>query len=90
MGTALDEAESLLLTGGVQVIEEDPSYTPGLSSVTDVEVSVAPGQQQNWIRKSFCFPVTLSVNGRKQWRAQLLMARSVSTNSEGLIYHKIV
>lgn len=41
---ALDEVEYLLLTRGVQVIEEDPSYTSSLSSVPDVEVSVTPGE----------------------------------------------
>lgn len=40
--TALDEVERFLLTWGVQVIEEDPSDAPSLSSVPDVEVSVAP------------------------------------------------
>lgn len=40
--TALDEVERFLLTWGVQVIEEDPSNASSLSSVPDVEVSVAP------------------------------------------------
>ncbi|KAA8589590.1 hypothetical protein FQN60_012955 [Etheostoma spectabile] len=35
-GTALDEVECLLLTRRVQVIEEDPSYTPSLSSMPDL------------------------------------------------------
>lgn len=46
--TALDKIERFFLTRGVQVIEEDPSYPPGLSSVADVEVSVAPREKKNW------------------------------------------
>lgn len=42
LGTALDKVEHLFLTWGVQVIKKDPSYTPGFSSVADVEVSVTP------------------------------------------------
>lgn len=44
-GAALDEAERLLLTRGIQVIKEDPSDTPSLSSMADVEVSVTPRDQ---------------------------------------------
>lgn len=42
VGTALDKVEHLFLTWGVQVIKEDPSYTPSLSSVADIEISVTP------------------------------------------------
>lgn len=45
--TALDKVEHLFLTWGVQVIKEDPSYTPSLSSVADIEVSVTPKTQKN-------------------------------------------
>lgn len=46
-GTALDKVEHLLLTRGVQVIKEDPSYSSSLSSVADVEVSVTPKTKTN-------------------------------------------
>lgn len=50
-GTTLDEAEHLLLIRGVHVVKEDPSYAATLSSVANVEVSVTPGYENNWIAK---------------------------------------
>lgn len=55
--TALDEVEHFFLIRGVQVIEEDPSYAPSLSSVANIEVSVTPGEQNNWFEKLFTFHV---------------------------------
>lgn len=60
-GAALDKVECLLLARGVHVIEEDPSYTPSLSPVPDVEVSVAPRHQKNRKGKSFGFHVRLEM-----------------------------
>lgn len=45
-GAALDETESLLLTGAVEIVEEDPANASSLSSVADVEVSVTPERTQ--------------------------------------------
>lgn len=60
-GAALDKVECLLLARGVQVIEEDPSYTPSLSSVPDVEVSVTPRHQKNCGEKTLSFDVRLYI-----------------------------
>lgn len=60
-GTALDEVECLLLTRGVQVIEEDSSYTPSLPSVPDVEVPVTPSDQKNQMGQSFSLHVCLQI-----------------------------
>lgn len=46
-GTALHKVECLLLTWGVQVIEEDPSYSTSLSSVAHEKVAVTPGRQKH-------------------------------------------
>ena len=72
-GTALDEAEHLFLVRGVQVVEEDPSYTPSLSSVPDVEVSVTPGHQE----KKNLQQISLRRQRRRQ-RAQ--MNQDISTD----------
>lgn len=40
---ALHKVKGLVLTRGVQVVEEDAAYTSGLSSVPDVEVAITPG-----------------------------------------------
>lgn len=58
-GAALDKAECLLQGRGVQVIEEDPTYTTSLSSVPDVEVSVTPRNEKNCIIKSNSYNVRL-------------------------------
>lgn len=51
-GAALDEVECLLLVWGVEVIKEDPSYSPSLRSVPDVEISVTPRHQTKKQRRN--------------------------------------
>lgn len=58
-GAALDKAECLLLSRGVQVIKEDPSYTTSLSSVPDIEVPVTPRNEKKCLIKSNRFNVRL-------------------------------
>ena len=53
-GAAPDEAEGLLLAGGVQVVEEDAPDAARLPAVADVEVAVTPGEgggKTLWDRK---------------------------------------
>jgi len=40
--TALHKIKSLLLIGRIQIIKKDPANASRLSSVTDVEIVVAP------------------------------------------------
>lgn len=44
LGAALHKAERLFLTRTVQVVKENPADTPGLVTMLDEEVTIAPGE----------------------------------------------
>lgn len=60
-GAALHKIKGLFLTGRVQVIEEDATYTSGLSSVPDVEVPITPGGERLFSRQA-CVLIGINID----------------------------